>query len=299
MINKILVTGGLGYIGTELAKVLKKNQNIIFVDIKYNKNKINLLKKKKFKFFQGDILNPSFLKKVSKGVNIVYHLAAITKIPSVKFQANIKDEKKIKINAINGIKNIIKYTDTSCKIIFPSSHLIFEGSKIEGAFYDEKSNACPVLAYGKSKLKCEKILIKSKRKYIILRLSSVYGYNGDERRMFNVPNLFAKRAKKNYSLKLFAGGIQVKSIVSVRDVANAFLFFSSYLINNQIFNVSSENLKIIDMAKMCIKYRPKTRMIKTNHEIPNLGYRMNNAKIQKFNFKFKNSYDKFLKSYLK
>ena len=46
MHDKIVITGGLGYIGTEIVKILKNNKNIIVIDKKYDKKKIYELKKK-------------------------------------------------------------------------------------------------------------------------------------------------------------------------------------------------------------------------------------------------------------
>jgi nucleoside-diphosphate-sugar epimerase len=298
MHDKIVITGGLGYIGTEIVKILKNNKNIIVIDKKYDKKKIYELKKKKIKFIQGNILDAKFVKKVIHDAKVIYHLAAITKVATTKSQARSYYENIISNNAINGMKNIIKYSNIESKIIFPSSHLIFEGSKNQGAIYNENSRPCPLLSYGRSKLESEKMLKNSKRNYIILRLSSVYGFNGDEKRMFNMPNLFAKRSKKNLPLKLFAGGLQIKSIVSIKDVARTFLFFTKRNIKNQIFNVSSENLKVIEIANMCADIRPEVLLIKTKDEIPNNGYSMNNNKLKKIKFKFKYNYIKFLNCYL-
>ena len=202
MHDKIVITGGLGYIGTEIVKILKNNKNIIVIDKKYDKKKIYKLKKKKIKFIQGNILDAKFVKKVIHDAKVIYHLAAITKVATTKSQARSYYENIISNNAINGMKNIIKYSNIESKIIFPSSHLIFEGSKNEGAIYNENSRPCPLLSYGRSKLESEKMLKNSGRNYIILRLSSVYGFNGDEKRMFNMPNLFAKRSKKKSSFKI-------------------------------------------------------------------------------------------------
>ena len=48
--------------------------------------------------------------------------------------------------------------------------------------------------------------------------------------MFNLPNLFPLRAKKNLDLKLFSKGVQIKSIISVKDVANAMIHMSKKIL---------------------------------------------------------------------
>ena len=76
---------------------------------------------------------------------------------------------------------------------------------------DEKTK--PVLSYSSSKATNEKQLKESGKNYIILRLGSVYGYSTDTMRIDIMPNLFSKIASQNGTLKLFAGGRQIKSLV--------------------------------------------------------------------------------------
>ena len=66
--------------------------------------------------------------------------------------------------------------------------------------------------------------LKNQKKYVILRLGSVYGYSTDNMRIDIMPNLFSKIASQNGVLKLFAGGRQVKSLVPLIDVARCFKF---------------------------------------------------------------------------
>ena len=82
----------------------------------------------------------------------------------------------------------------------------------------------PVLSYSTSKAINENQLKKSGKNYIILRLGSVYGYSTDTARIDIMANFFSKVASQNGTLKLFAGGRQVKSLVPLIDVARWFRF---------------------------------------------------------------------------
>ena len=82
----------------------------------------------------------------------------------------------------------------------------------------------PILSYSSSKAINEKQIKKSGKNYIILRLGSVYGYSTDTMRIDIMPNLFSKIASQNGTLKLFAGGRQIKSLVPLIDVARCFKF---------------------------------------------------------------------------
>ena len=71
----------------------------------------------------------------------------------------------------------------------------------------------PILSYATSKAINESQLKKSGKNYIILRLGSVYGYSTDTMRLDIMPNLFSKIASQNGTLRLFAAGRQIKSLV--------------------------------------------------------------------------------------
>ena len=86
----------------------------------------------------------------------------------------------------------------------------------------ENEETKPVLAYSLSKSFNEKQLKDSGKNYIILRLGSVYGYSTDTMRLDIMPNLFSKITSQNGTLKLFAGGRQIKSLVPLIDVARSY-----------------------------------------------------------------------------
>ena len=130
-----------------------------------------------------------------------------------------------------------------------------------------------------------------------MRLGSVYGY-AEKSRMFNLPNLFALRAKMNLDLKLFSKGVQIKSIISSKDVARAMVFLSKKKFNRELFHFASEHIsvkKLENFAKNIIKIK----LISTKDKIPYLGYYINCNKLLKTGFRFKNYYKDFIKDYLK
>ena len=139
------------------------------------------------------------------------------------------------------------------------------------------------------------MLINSGLKYNILRLGSVYGYSKDEKRMFNLPNLFPLRAKKNFNLKLFSKGMQIKSIISVKDVANSMIYLTKKKHKNEIYHLVSQHLTVKQIGQICKKLNNKIQLIPTNDKIPYPGYFMNSDKIIKTKFKYKYFYKDFAK----
>tara|TARA_B100000989_G_scaffold294192_1_gene272861 strand:+ start:3 stop:1982 length:1980 start_codon:yes stop_codon:yes gene_type:complete len=109
-------------------------------------------------------------------------------------------------------------------------------------------------------------------------------------------NFFAKTASQNGTLKLFAGGKQIKSLVPLIDVARCFKFMEERDdINKELYNLSKDTVTVKEVAKICKKYNPKVILRDTNDEIPNLGFSLSNKKILKTGFKFLYSLDESIK----
>jgi 2-polyprenyl-3-methyl-5-hydroxy-6-metoxy-1,4-benzoquinol methylase/quercetin dioxygenase-like cupin family protein len=176
---------------------------------------------------------------------------------------------------------------TDAKIIFPSTHVVFNGLNKTEKLITETRKKNPILEYSKSKSQNEDDIIKSGKNYVILRLASVYGFSTDSTRIQIVPNLFSKITAENGNIKLFGKGVQLKSLVSLLDVARCFKYVEeNNKINKEIFHISKESLTIKDIALKCKKINPKVRIIETNDKIPNKGYTIDSKKIKKFGFKF-------------
>ena len=78
--------------------------------------------------------------------DLVHHLAGITDVAYVKKEANlVKDDKIIKV-AIEGTNNILKSMPKNCKIIFPSTHVIYEGLQETKKNIQEDAEPCPILS---------------------------------------------------------------------------------------------------------------------------------------------------------
>ena len=113
----------------------------------------------------------------------------------------ILDQKIISVG-VEGTQNILNSIGKNCKIIFPSTHVVFEGiSEVKDIKEDEILK--PLFSYSSSKATNEKQLKESGKNFIILRLGSVYGYSNDTMRIDIMPNLFSKIASQNGTLETF------------------------------------------------------------------------------------------------
>ena len=96
MRKKIVITGGLGYIGTELCKLysgISWYHEIIVIDNRFISERVNQLRNWNIDFIQGDILDKNLIKKHLKDADVVHHLAGITQVPRTKSETSkLQDE---------------------------------------------------------------------------------------------------------------------------------------------------------------------------------------------------------------
>jgi len=297
--KKIVITGGLGYIGTELCKIysgVSWNNKIIVIDNRFISERVNQLRNWNMDFVHGDILNKELISKHCKDADVVHHLAGITDVPRTKSESSEEKDKQIKNVAQEGTQNILDVISNNCKIVFPSTHVVYEGIESIQNEIPENAEVKPILSYSSSKAINEKQLKNSGKKYVILRLGSVYGYSTDTSRVDIMPNLFSKIASQDGTIKLFAGGRQVKSLVPLIDVARCFKKMEENdNISSETFNLTKDTVTVKDVANICKKYNPKVILKETNDEVPNLGFSLSNKKILKTGFKFLYNLDQSIK----
>ena len=291
MSKKIVIVGALGYLGTELCKLYSGESwfhNVVAIDSRFVSKRVNQLHEWNIKFHQGQILDKEFLNKHLNDADIVHHLAGVTDVAYVKKESNPNQDEKIKKIAIEGTNNILGVIPQKCKIIFPSTHVVYEGLKESKRNIKEDEEPYPVLVYSSSKIQNEKDIKNSNKNYVILRLGSVYGYSSTDTMRINImPNLFSKISSQNGEINLFGGGKQIKSVVSLIDVVRCMKFMEeSDKIKKETFHLAKETVTVKEVAEICKKHNPKVIINTTEDEIPNLGYSISNKKLLDTGFKF-------------
>lgn len=289
MTKKIVITGGLGYIGTELCKLYSgtsRKDKIVVLDNRFVSERVKQLRDWGIEFYQGDILDTEFLNRHLKDADIVHHLAGITDVAYTKTESTPEKDAQIKQAAVVGTNNVLKAISNTCKIVFPSTHVVYEG--YNEALYNltEDTPVKPVLTYSLCKSLNEKAILASGKDYVILRLASVYGYSTDTMRIGIMPNLFSKIASQNGTIKLFGRGQQLKSLVPLLDVARCFKFMEESSIKNEVFHVSQESVTVKEVAELCKEIHSHVSLVETDDEIPNKGYTLSNEKLLKTGFEF-------------
>ena len=299
MKKKIIITGGLGYIGTELCKLysgVSWHHKIIVLDNRFISERVSQIRNWNMEFIQGDILDTNLIKKICEDADVIHHLAGVTAVPRTQSESSYEQDKNIREVGEKGTQNILDVISDKCKIIFPSTHVVYEGIGEIKTDIEEGEKTKPVLSYSTSKAINEDQLKKSGKNYVILRLGSVYGYSTDSMRIDIMPNLFSKIASQNGTLKLFAGGRQIKSLVPLIDVARCFKFMEEKdSIKSEIFNLTKDTLTVKEVANICKKYNSKITLKETNDEVPNLGFSLSNKKLKTTGFDFLYNLDQNIK----
>ncbi len=283
----ILITGGNGYIGTKIAKILlKEKKEFRMMDNLSGSNPLNLLYLNQIDFFWGDVRNEEDLKIALDGVDVVVHLAA--KLPTTPGLLDKVDEVAKVIEDVNyhGTINVLEEArKRDAGVIFASTCNVYG----IGENLREDSPANPLNPYAESKLKAEKVCIEYAEKYgmdvKILRLASVYGFSPGVR--FNlVVNYFVLRAILGYKLAVFGDGGNWRPFIHVHDAARAFLHLIENGKRGEIYNAAESNLRIIDVAQAVrdiIDPRIDVELIK---EIkPEFSYSVDSSKFLNTGFK--------------
>jgi len=288
--SKIIITGGLGYIGTEICKLYSgdaRYNDITVIDYRFVSERVKQLRDWGINFIQCDLFDDDVLSVLLSNADIVIHLAGITDVAYTKTDSNKDKDDEIKKIGVDGTRNILKYINNTCKLIFPSTHVVYEGFSETMIDITEDVPVTPILTYSTGKAQSEKDIINSGKNYIILRLGSIYGYSTDTMRINIMPNLFSKIASQNGVIKMFSKGVQLKSLSPLIDTARCFKYMSERDdINKEIYHVSKENMTVKDVAEICKSINPNLTLVETDDEIPNMGYTISNKKLLSTGFKF-------------
>ena len=271
----ILVTGGLGYIGSHTcSKLIEKGHNIYILDSLYNssynvferlqniRKLINPSKLGSLLFFHGDIRDDKFIKSIfnlssnkNQPIEFVFHFAGLKSVN----ESTINPSKYWDVN-LEGTKTLINSMESNnCKnIIFSSSATVYGNAGL--GIIDETYNIKPTNVYGKTKAEVE-ILLSNKYKeskdwkIINLRYFNPIGAHQSgligDRSISNFSNLFpllCKVANKEIDfIEIFGqdwetrDGTCIRDFIHIMDIANGHLSALDYLINNKT-NFLSLNL---------------------------------------------------------
>ena len=277
--STIAILGGAGYIGSHLVPILldeghhvKVLDRFIFGEYPIAQYKTN----PKFEIIRGDIRNIRDVSRIVKGCDNVIHLAGLVGDPACQVDEDITWSHNTESSVV--IADVCNYYGVQ-KLLFASSCSVY-GAAPSTVLLNEGSYKNPVSLYAKTKIDSEQIFTeKFNGVFSALRLATVFGYS--KRMRFDlVLNLFTIKAIKDKKIGVF-GGTQYRPFIHCRDVARAFNYLvnaNDKLIDREVFNVSAENYKIRDLAKVVKKEVPCDIEI-INQKEDDRNYKVSSEKI--------------------
>jgi len=253
---KFAVTGGAGFVGNNIVKLLvSKGHNVVVIDNLHTGKKENLNEiLEKIEFYNEDIRNLSKLESILKDVDGIFHEAALT-IVQESFQ---KEKEYFDVN-VKGTENIFKIAKKfKKKVVYASSSSIYGDT--EEIPIKENFERKPINPYGQTKLEKEFLAEKYTKEgvsIIGLRYFNIFG-KGQTGSYAGVITQFIRKLKENKSPIIFGDGLQIRDFIHVSDIAKANLSAMLSQTNSGFFNIGTGiPVKIKDLAKIMIKMYEK------------------------------------------
>ncbi|MCD4692771.1 MAG: SDR family oxidoreductase [Calditrichales bacterium] len=262
---KILVTGGAGFIGSHIVEHFHNTEDVIVLDnlrsgFKKNIEKFNV------NFIEGSITDSELVKEVTKGVDYIFHLAALVSVP----ESMLRPQLTVEINTIATLNLLQAARENNVKKIVLSSSAAIYGDnpvvpKVETMFPEPKS------PYAVTKLDGEYYFKMFSDEYSLpttcLRYFNVFGPRQDPKSQYAaaVP-IFIDRAIKNEDITIYGDGEQTRDFIYVKDIARANIKVATADVSG-VYNVARGGritvndlaLKIIELtnSKAKIIYAPE------------------------------------------
>lgn len=266
----ILLTGGCGYVGTNLSNtLLQDGHNLTVVDIMWFGN--YLKPHKNLSVIKTDIRDIDNVP--MKNIDVVIHLANIANDPTGDLNPKLTWE----VNVLASKFLIEKAIDNNVKqFIYASSGSVY-GVKDEPEV-TEDLDLIPISDYNKTKMISERVLLSYKDDIIVqcIRPATVCGYSPRMRLDLSV-NMLTMQALTKKRITVF-GGDQTRPNIQMKDMINVYLHFLELGKNAPgIFNAGFENISILDIAKIVTRHI-KAEIVVTESNDPR-SYRQNSDKL--------------------
>ena len=277
--NKILITGGAGYLGSTLAEHLLNNgyevtvlDNLLYKQLSL----LHLFKHPKFKFILGDVRDTYTLLTQVELHDIIIPLAAIVGMPACK--ANPQLAIDVNFKQIEKITAILRDDQ---KLILPNTNSQYGSSD---SIITEDSPFRPLSLYAETKCDAEDAVLNNGNG-VVLRLATVFGVSPRMRQDLLVNDFVYKSITDGY-LVLFEAHFK-RNYIHVQDIARTFQFIIEHYneCKGQAYNVglSTANLSKLELADTIKKYVPNLviKQDEFKEDFDKRNYIVSNEKIER------------------
>jgi len=299
MKQKVLVTGGAGYIGSVFAPQLlaKGYQVTVFDNFMYKQDSLlDVCYHPDLDVIVGDVRYEERLKKEVEKHDIIVPLAAIVGAPACDRDKRLATE----LNQTQ-IENIAKWVSTDQIILYPVTNSGY-GVGQKGIYCDEETPLNPISHYGKTKVAGEEALLE-KGNAVTFRLATVFG-TAPRMRMDLLVNDFVYRAFADRFIVLFESHFK-RNYIHIRDIASVFFHaIENYnALKGQPYNVglSDANLSKMELCEKIKRHLPDFHIFESEiaEDPDKRDYIVSNEKIEKTGWQPQFSIDDGIKELIK
>lgn len=218
---RALVTGGAGFIGSNLVKLLlERGHDVVVLDNYSSGYPENLIGLSGARVIEGDVRDDAVLKNAVPGCEVVFHLAA--SVGNTRSIEHPIQDSEVNVLGTLRVLEAARHHRVR-KVVFSSSAGVF--GELKTVPIREDHPAEPDTPYGASKLGAEKLCLAYAKLYplecVCLRYFNVYGVNQRYDAYGNVIPIFVHRALRGEPVTIHGDGEQTRDFVNVRDVAMA------------------------------------------------------------------------------
>lgn len=273
---KMLITGGAGFIGSHLCdKYTKAGHTVLCLDNFMSGNLTNirhLLDYRNFKLVKGDIRDFALLEKITRDVDVIFHLAAQIHVD----RSYIEPQLTYEVNVI-GTQNILEVARISDakRVIYASTSEVYGSAQY--APIDERHPLNAPHPYGASKIAADRMCYAYIQTYgmniSILRLFNTFGPRQRDVGYGGVISIFTRRILSNMPPIIYGDGLQTRDYTYIDDAVRAYDLVLNHNepITEPINFGSGGEVSILDLANMTIELCGKKGVIKPIHVEPRIG----------------------------
>ncbi len=231
--QRVLITGGAGYIGSILTpRLLEAGYQVTVLDnLHYRQTSLaRCCANENFNFVYGDCRNEETLKELVAKADILIPLAAI-----VGFPASERDPVSARTINFDAVRILNELRGNGQRVIYPTTNSGY-GTTSGDVYCTEETPLQPISLYGRTKVDAEKLLLDSENS-ITLRLATVFGMS-PRMRIDLLVNDFTYQAVTSGSIIIFQKDFK-RNFLHVRDAADCFIYCIEHFedMKNEPYNV--------------------------------------------------------------